>query len=287
MGYGEPKKLDQAIAVIKAATQDLNSGIQVGLVTFDVTAEVLLGLQPLGKAKVVHALDRTAPRGVSCIAAGLTASVNMIEESGLKGGVLLLTDGRANLSGDRMGGFEGSLDLENELIEIAREASRKKVVIHTVAVGEDAFTRTLSAVARNSEGNYWIAEDFQSFDTEPVQAVNVLKKTGLRVHGAPAELPSAQPTWTKESQFTHVAVVSQILCEAYEPHHRAFLANPLKGREARTALISVEADTFAAYRQRRPKTARAVKNGEAILLDKSYRNYLDLGKDDLVELAIH
>jgi len=287
MAYGEPAKLDQAISTIEAAVGDLSPEIPVGLVTFDVTAEVLLDLKRLDKDKIRDTLDQIVPRGVSCIAAGLAEAVSFIEKSGKKGEVLLLTDGRANLSRDRMGGFEGSLDLEMELLEIAKEGSQKGVAVHTVAVGEDAFTHTLSAISRNSRGNNWLAEDFQSLDEETVQAMEVLEKDKLRVHSAPAELPSAQPTWTKESQFTHVAVVSQHLSGTYEAHHRAFLVNPLNSREARTALISIESDVLAAYRQRRPKTAQAVRKGEALLLDKSYRDFLGSAKDDKVELAVY
>jgi len=85
----------------------------------------------------------------------------------------------------------------------------------------------------------------------------------------------------------HVAGVSQTLYEAYEPHHRAFLVRPNKTREARTALMSIESDVLAAYRRRRPKTAQAVRTGDALLLDKSYRHFLGSGKDDKVELVIY
>ena len=287
IAYGEPSKLSQAITAIEKAVQSLDQTNHVGLVTFDVTAEVLLEPKAIDQAKIRDALDQTIPRGISCIAAGLTEAVNLVKKHEPKGEILLVTDGRANLSLNRMGGFEGSLDLETELLEIAREASQEGVTIHTVAVGEDAFTNTLSAISRNSKGNDWLVEDFRGLDTEPAEAMEVLRKSRLRVHGAPAELPSAQPTWTKESQFVHVAVVSQELYEAYERHHRSFLANPLRSRNARTSLISVESDALDAYRQRRPKTAQAVMNGEAVLLDKSYRDFLALGKSDTVELAIY
>ncbi len=287
MAYGEPTKLNQAISATHSAVQGLNRDTQLGLLTFDVTAEVLLDLQPSDQDKVRDALGELAPKGVSCIAAGLAEAVGLIEKSGRKGEVLLLTDGRANLSRDRMGGFEGSRDLEMELVEIAEDALQKDVSVHTVAVGEDAFTHTLSAISKKSKGNNWLAEDFQGFDTEPPQAMNALKKSKLTVHSAPAELPSAQPTWTKESQFTHVTVGSQHLYETYEAHRRAFLVNPLNNREARTVLISVDSEVLAAYRQRRPKTARAVRTGEALLLDRSYRDFLGSGRNDKVELGIY
>ena len=287
MAYGEPTKLNQAINLTERAVQALSRDTYVGLVTFDVTAEVLLDLQPYDLDRITEALLKITSRGISCVAAGLAKSVNLVKRHGTKGAVLLLTDGRANLSLNRMGGFEGSLDLENELLDIAQSASESNISIHTVAVGEDAFTHTLSAMSENAKGHHWLAEDFHGVGAKPVQATAPLEKSNLQVHGAPAELPSAQPTWTKESQFVHVAVVSQHLYETYEAHHRALLVNPLNNREARTALISVESDALAAYRQRRPKTARAVRTGEALLLDKSYRDFLRSGKNDKVELAIY
>jgi len=287
MAYGKPRKLDQVFNVVEKAVQGLGRNVHASLVTFDITAEVLLVLQRLDVNKITNVFNQIVPRGVTCVAAGLAEAVSLIEKSGRKGEVLLLTDGRANLSRDLMGGFEGSLDLEMELVEIAEDTLQKDVPVHTVAVGEDAFTHTLSAISKKSKGNNSLAEDFQGFDTEPPQAINVLKKSKLTVHGAPAELPSAQPTWTKESQFTHVTVVSQHLYETYEAHHRAFLINPLNSREARTALIPIESDMLDAYRQRRPKTARAVGTGKALLLDKSYRDFLRSGKNDKVELAIY
>ena len=211
----------------------------------------------------------------------------MILETKAEGTVVLLTDGRANLSLDKMEGFEGSLDLEKELIEITTKAQQRNITVHTIAVGEDAFTNTLRAVAETAEGKYWIAEDYHGLQTPPIEKKKISEKWSLKVHTAPAELPSAQPTWTKESQFLHVAVVSETLFETYKRRRRAFLINPENGREARTALVSVRFKDLTGYRKRRPKTAAAVNSGEAILLDKSYRDYLGLDKGAIVELMLY
>jgi len=285
--YGEPAKLNQAIGSIHKVLQELSPDVPTALVTFDVAAEILLDLKPLQQEETRDALTRTVSRGVTCIAAGLAEATNMIEKTGREGEVLLLTDGRANLSQNRMGGFEGSLDLEAELLAITREASGKGVAINVVAVGEDAFTHTLSAISRDGKGGYWLADDFQGFTAGSPPSLKVLRSVGLRVHGAPAELPSAQPTWTKESQFMHVAVVSQSLYEAYQTHHRAFLVNPGNGREARTALISIESQVLAGYRERRPRTAESVRAEEALLLDRSYRGFLALDEDAIVRLTVY
>ncbi len=286
MSYGEPIKLTLAINAARRAIQSLNPNIPVGLVTFDVTADILMKLQPSNREEITKTLGRIVPRGVTCIAAGLTEAIKMIDESELKGEVLLLTDGRANLSLDRMGGFEGSLALEDELLKIANEALQKSIKILTVAVGEDAFTYTLSSLSMKTGGRYWLAEDFQGLTAEPLPAPGTIKVSELKVHNIPAELPSAQPSWTKESQFVHVAVVSQSLYEICRVHHRAFLVNPADGREARTSLISIESEALSGYRERRTETANEVRDGETILLDRSYRDYLALDKGAPVKLII-
>ena len=91
----------------------------------------------------------------------------------------------------------------------------------------------------------------------------------LCVHSLLVELPSAQPTWTKESEFMHVAVVSLNFFNIYRGNRRAFLINQDKEREARTALISIESDKIAGYKKRSPKIAEKVKTGKAILLDRT------------------
>jgi hypothetical protein len=283
MAYGEPIKLNQAIGAIQKTVQMLNRDARFGIFTFDATPEVLLDLDRSNREKIGTTLGKIKPRGVTCIAAGLVEAVNLLE----KGGVLLLTDGRANLSLNRMGGFEGSLALEEEFLKIGEEAKGRGIAVHTIAVGEDAFTYGLSVLATKTGGQHWLAEDFKGLDTETLNAPRALHAIELSVHGVPAELPSAQPTWTNESQMLHVAVVSEGIYETYKAHRRAFLINRAKGREARTALISIESEVLSEYRERRAKTTNEVRNGETILLDRSYRDYLALDENSSVKLSIY
>ena len=109
----------------------------------------------------------------------------------------------------------------------------------------------------------------------------------MKVHDAPAELPSARPTWSKESQMMHVAVVSQNLYKSYLNSRRAFVSNLSKAREARTALLPIESDVLGLYRERRAKTSNSVAKEEAILLDRSYRDFLALDENATVRLTIH
>ncbi len=284
MGYGEPLKLSQAIDAARKAALNVQEPLSVGIVTFDVTAEVLIDHKPLDPNEIYASLTNLSPKGLSCIAEGLKTSIDLAMESKDNTKIIfLLTDGRANLSLDHMSGYEGSIALEEELIEIAEKAAQEKILINTVSIGEDAFTGTLQAIARRSGGEHFLFENFM--ENSKIKD-KVLEAHTLHVHSVPTELPSAQPTWTKESQFLHVAVVSQYLFDKYRGHRRAFLINPLNGRIARTALISIESNILKGYVERRPKTASLVRNKESILLDKSYREYLRLQRKDLVELKI-
>jgi len=286
MGYGKPNKLEQAVEAALKSVRGLSSEDLLGLVTFDAEAEVILDLQPANLERIQSELKGLTVRGVSCIAAGVTEAVNLLEKKHLKGTVMPLTDGRANLSLNRSGGFEGSLGLETELLNISKETRRKNLRIHAVSIGEDAFTYTLSMMAEYARGLHWIAETFQGLDSKPRELQLKVNAEGLRVHSAPVELPSAQPTWTKESQYTHLAVVSQNLYETYESGCIAFLTNPSNNRSARTGLISIEEGSLTGYRERKTKTVEEVRNGSAILLDRSYRDYLSLGGEDSVNLFL-
>jgi hypothetical protein len=287
MGYGNPTKINQAINAVNKTLQYMNSDVMVGLVTFDTVAEVLIALQPLNHEKIKKEIETLTLRGASCIAAGLVKAMEVLKGAD-KGNVLLLTDGRANLSGDHMGGFEGSISLDKELLDIAEEAKLNKVIIHTVALGEDAFTGTLGAISEKTIGTFWLGEDYVGLRTQSKkQPPNVSEKRLMEVHVVPVELPSAQPTWTKESQFMHVAIVSERLFQAYQKSCRAFLVNPVNGKKARTALISIGSENLTQYKERRPKTAEKVKAEEAILLDRSYRDYLNLKTNSSVKLTIY
>ncbi|MEM2110536.1 MAG: VWA domain-containing protein [Candidatus Bathyarchaeia archaeon] len=121
MGYGDPSKLNQAVNVIQKTIQSLNQETSLGLVTFDTTAEILVEPKTFNHTAIRNSLERIMLRGVTCLASGLSEAINLINESGLLGEVLLLTDGRANLSLNRMSGFEGSIALEEEILKIAND----------------------------------------------------------------------------------------------------------------------------------------------------------------------
>jgi len=283
MRYGTPQKLRQAVDVVVEAVKPLEGITPVGLVIFDSEPEVLLEPRVVNLSEVLELLEKLKPRGVSRLAAGLEKSISLAVNGGE---VLAVSDGRANLTLDRSVSFEGKVEIEQELVKIARSATEQNVKIHTVAVGEDAFINTLKALSEGSNGSFSLAEAFQGLNVNPRRLHTVIAVESLTVYPAPAELPQAQPTWTRESQLTHVAVVSDMLYKKYRESPIAFLRNPRNGREARIAMLTVEDPILDAYRKRMVKTVQSIREEKAILLDRSYRDFLLLESKETVELRL-
>jgi hypothetical protein len=283
MGCGTPQKLKLAVDVVVEAIKPLEGVTPVGLIIFDSEPEVLLEPKVVKLSEVRELLEKLKPRGVSRLAAGLEKSISLA----LKGGeVLVVSDGRANLTLDRSVSFEGKLEIEQELAKIARNAAEQHVKIHSVAVGEDAFVNTLKTLSEESNGLFSLAETFQGLNVNPKRLHTITTVENLTVYPAPAELPQAQPTWTRESQLIHVAVASDTLYEKYRENPIAFLRNPRNGREARVAILTVEDPILNAYRKRMVKIVQSIREEKAILLDRSYRDFLLLESKETVELRL-
>ncbi|MEM3545974.1 MAG: vWA domain-containing protein [Candidatus Bathyarchaeia archaeon] len=284
MGYGSPQKLRQAVDIAIEAVRPLEAKTPIGLVIFDSEPEVLLEPKLYTLVELRGLLEKLKPRGVSRLAAGVEKSIQLTGESGE---VLLLSDGRANLTLDRSVSFEGKVEIEQELVTIARKAAEQSVKIHTVAVGEDAFTNTLKRLSEETNGFFTLAENFQGLKASPKKLREIFTVESLTVYPAPAELPQAQPTWTRESQITHVAVVSEILYAKYLENRIALLQNPRNGREARVALLTIEEPALDAYRRRMAKTVQSIRENKAILIDRSYRDFLLVESREDLKLKLY
>ncbi|MEM2849216.1 MAG: VWA domain-containing protein [Candidatus Bathyarchaeia archaeon] len=189
MGYGSPQKIKQAVDIAIEAVKPLEVAISMGLVIFDSEPEVLLEPRPTKVVEIRGLLERLKPRGVSRLAAGLERSISL---AGVNGEILVVSDGRANLTLDRSVSFEGKVEIEQELITIARKAAEQSMKIHTVAVGEDAFTNTLKTLSKETTGFFSLAETFQGLNVNPKNLHKTLTVENLNVYPAPAELPTWQ-----------------------------------------------------------------------------------------------
>ncbi|HDO41918.1 MAG TPA: VWA domain-containing protein [Candidatus Bathyarchaeota archaeon] len=280
MGYGEPVKIEQAKNVVAKILESAPSDSSFTLVTFDSEAEVRIKEGAMNSLK--EELSRIRVRGLSCLSAGLKKALEEADDHSI---LAVISDGRANLSLNKMGGFEGSLSLEEELLNIAQKIGYEGR-FYAIAVGEDSFTYTLQRLAEVFRGFFYLAEDFEGLYAPPTVYQNVRVAKDLTVYPAPLELPTAQPTWSKESQVLHVTVSSRKLYEEYVKYGRVFLVNPSNGREARTALLPLDTGVLEPYRRRRPKAAGRVELDKAVLMDSSYRSFLDIGRGEKINVRI-
>ncbi|HDD64055.1 MAG: hypothetical protein DRJ64_05365 [Thermoprotei archaeon] len=271
MNYGSPKKIDQALSTVFRIFKELSPENYATIIVFESIAEAILPPTPIKDVDLEKIRSEMITRGVTCLSAGIKKGLDMLNEGDT---FVLLTDARPNLSLDRSGGFEGSIKLEYEAVNLLGERSIR-FNFYAIAVGEDAFTYTLKKMAERVNGSFSLVEDFRGLNEKPKESIVKEEYENLTVSGIPAELPTAQPTWTKESQVLHVAIVSNDIYEEYKVSRKAILINPANGREARVALLPISSELLEDYRKRRSKIVKLVENNERILLDKTYRDFLN------------
>lgn len=302
MGYGcEGTKLDEAKRLAIELVKSLSPEDRVAAITFDSVANVNLPLTPVREIESFESdLERVAERGNTCLVGGVKASAEAFDFKAVRAKrLLILSDGRANLSFDGSGGFEGSTSLEKELREACAPFKPLGVGVITVALGSDAFIMPLKAIIDAARGRLVLSDQIDGFQLAAVLRIDftslpvsvkssLLERQGLEVASFPSELPAGQPTWSLESVSEHVAVVSEEIAAAYTASNGggAFISNPLNQRLAKVALLSVESEVLKGYCERLPKTANKVRSGKTVLLDKSYRLELELDKDGVVDLKI-
>jgi len=166
-----------------------------------------------------------------------------------------------------------------------------------VAIGTDAFPMPLKVVADASGGCLILRglRDVHELVTalrsdtislpRPIKSP-LLEKSEMEIASFPSELPASQPTWSLESLYEHVAVVSEEMASTCSTVGEALICNRSNQRFAKTALMSIEKGMLKNYRERMPKTTKRIRLGEVVLLDKSYRLELDLEKESVVDLKI-
>ncbi len=299
MSYGrEQSKLAIAKQLVKELVKNLSVEDKVALVTFDSTSNISFPLTSISQLKNFEAiLTAISERGNTCLASGLKTSMEAFESATRTKRAIILSDGRDNLSFDGSGGFEGSISLELELKECGITLDGMGVKAVAVAIGTDAFPMPLKVVADASGGCLILRglRDVHELVTalrsdtislpRPIKSP-LLEKSEMEIASFPSELPASQPTWSLESLYEHVAVVSEEMASTCSTVGEALICNRSNQRFAKTALMSIEKGILKNYRERLPKTTKRIRSGEVILLDKSYRLELDLEKESVVDLRI-
>ena len=299
MGYGRRQsKLDEVKHLVIELVNTLSSEDRVAITTFDNMANIHVPLTLKSQLKNLRAaIDRISERGNTSLVRGIKISQEAFDlEAGKVRRIIVLSDGRTNLSFNGEGGFEGSISVEKELADACMNFERLGISVVAIVIGTDAFVMPLKNITDTVRGCLILDElkDFsqliKTLHSEtillPISFKSPLLERRLDVASIPQELPTGQPAWSLESLNEHVAVVSKEISSIYLSASQAIVANPLNQRFARVALMSIEDDSLKSYCERLPKIAERVKAGEVILLDQSYRLELNLDKDDIVDLRI-
>ncbi|MDQ1280956.1 MAG: Ca-activated chloride channel [Thermoproteota archaeon] len=299
MGYGHGQsKLTLAKDLASEIIRNLSAQDTVAIVAFDNVARISLPLTPTSQLQNLEAImSSISERGNTCLSSGLKTSLEAFKSTARLKRAIILSDGRTNLSFDGSGGFEGSTSLELELREDSLNLEQIGVRAITVAIGTDAFTLPLKVISDATKGRLipTSVEKIQELVTAlhsdtlslPLSVKTPkLEKNEMDVASFPSELPAGQPTWSLESIYEHVAIVSEEIASVYSNVGEALIINSSNQRFAKTALMSIETEILKTYRERLPKTTRRVRAGEAILLDKSYRLELELEEDSVVDIKV-
>ena len=150
---GEPMergaKIDAARQAALAAAALLQEGDRLGVIAFDVVATTLLEpTDPQPAARLPAALASVVPGGGTRILPALDAAASMLRRVAIpRRHIVLLTDGHG----------EGG-DLPAAAAALAAEGT----TVSVVAIGEDADTPMLAALARAGGGRFAVARDAQA-----------------------------------------------------------------------------------------------------------------------------
>jgi Mg-chelatase subunit ChlD len=143
---GGVKKIELAKEAAYRAVAQLSDRDYVGVITFDSAADWVIPMQPLGDpTKLQSRIGGITSGGGTNIYAGLAPAVDALIASKAKSRhIVLLTDGVSE-GGD----YEG----------LVGKMSANNITLSTVAVGADADTELLKALAAAGKGRYYYTED--------------------------------------------------------------------------------------------------------------------------------
>jgi len=143
---GIPKIEIAKDAAYLAATQ-LNNSDQVGVVTFDTSAQWVVNLAPMGNpSNLVSAIGRIAPGGGTQISSGLAPAIEALKGvTAQNKHIILLTDG---------------VDSDNINYDtLIAEANKAGITVSSVGLGEDVDEKKLKSIADRAGGRYWFVND--------------------------------------------------------------------------------------------------------------------------------
>jgi len=128
---------------------------RVGVVSFGSHVEVIHNLELLeNRDKIKNAIRDLAAVGSTALYPGWEKSIELLEALKLKGRVLLLSDGEANI---------GLVDADQIATKV-KEKSKAGLSTSTMGVGSHFNEDLLEAMALSGEGNYFYVEDLKKME---------------------------------------------------------------------------------------------------------------------------
>lgn len=152
-GSMKGSRLAQAIEAGRGLIAQLRDGDRVSIVSYAVTADVVLPLTLVdseSRGRASRALGEIKTSGDTCISCGLDKALELLKQRGFGvPHVLLLSDGEANR------GLTGLQDLRG----LGVRAKREGVSISSIGVDVDYDERVLSELASASDGRHHFVRD--------------------------------------------------------------------------------------------------------------------------------
>ena len=149
-------KIENAIQAAKNAVDLLSDGDFFSLVTYNSSANVLIPVTQINTAtrrEIHQALDSVRPMGTTALFAGVSLSASELRKNigraGTVNRLILLSDGQANV------GPSSAVELGRLGAALVKEG----ISVSTVGVGSDYNEDLMTALAQNSDGNFYFVEN--------------------------------------------------------------------------------------------------------------------------------
>ena len=275
MSYGfGTTKLEQCKELAYRLHDELGT---YGVLLFDhIVDEVLpIGAHP-DLEELRKAIGPVPTRGTTALSSVIQKAMGLLGSSSEPHRILLLSDGRLNISlkGDVN---ECGMHLQAEALDEAHNVTENGIRIDCVALGEDSFVSLMEQLSDMTGGEFYAPEASKGKPALTIEAA---------VHSVPEELPAGRPTWSKELDSEHLAVVSDETASIYSERRMAFLFDKASGKKMRVPLISIEHDVLRSFRERKSSAAESVRRGDAILVDSSNRRALGIKPGERILLEM-
>lgn len=277
MSYGfGATKLEQCKDIIHRIHGKLG---KFGVLLFDhiVDESLAIDMHP-NIDELKKAIDPIPTRGTTALSAILQKAVELLKSWSEPRRILLLSDGRLNISlkGDVN---ECGPNLQAEALDEVRRGAENGIRIECIAIGEDSFISLMKRFSEITGGTFYTPEG-RAFEGKPSLTSEVV------VHGVPEELPAGKPTWAKELDSEHLVVASEEAASTYLKKRTALLFNKASGQNIRVPLVSIERDTLKNFRERKGTIAESVRRDNSILVDSANRRALDIKPGERAFLEI-